>query len=93
MSAFFQDLRARFSRMNHITFHIQGIYDEGELLEPATCKDYLQVRQEGQRQVQRSLKHYNLDTRQQSTASRARWPPTRVTDTAKTGTGCYPVSL
>ncbi|MFH1066812.1 MAG: virulence RhuM family protein, partial [bacterium] len=27
----------------------------------ATCKDYLQVRHEGTRAVQRSLKHYNLD--------------------------------
>lgn len=40
---------------------IQGICDDGELLEPATCKDYLQVRQEGNRQVQRMLKHYSLE--------------------------------
>ena len=45
----------------NITIHLQSIYDEGELREPATCKEYLQVRQEGARQVQRSLKHYNLD--------------------------------
>lgn len=45
----------------NITLHIQGIYDDGELPEPATCKEYLQVRQEGARQVQRSLKHYSLD--------------------------------
>jgi hypothetical protein len=32
-----------------------------ELAEGATCKDYLQVRREGDRDVQRSLKHYNLD--------------------------------
>lgn len=29
--------------------------------EAATCKDYLQVRQEGARQVRRTLKHYDLD--------------------------------
>jgi hypothetical protein len=40
---------------------IQGIYDEDELPGEATCKEYLQVRQEGQRTVQRSLKHYSLD--------------------------------
>jgi hypothetical protein len=45
----------------NITLHIQGIYDDGELPEDATCKEYLQVRQEGARQVQRSLKHYSLD--------------------------------
>src|SRR5437867_2057246 len=45
----------------NITLHLQSIYDEGELLEEATCKDYLQVRSEGKRKVQRSLKHYNLD--------------------------------
>jgi hypothetical protein len=45
----------------NITLHLQGIYDDRELGEAATCKDYLQVRREGNRQVQRSLKHYNLD--------------------------------
>ena len=45
----------------NITLHLQSIYDDGELDEGATCKDYLQVRREGQREVQRSLKHYNLD--------------------------------
>jgi hypothetical protein len=45
----------------NVTLHLQGIYDEGELLEMATCKHYLQVRREGTRRVQRSLKHYNLE--------------------------------
>ena len=45
----------------NVTLHLQGIYDDGEFDEAATCKDYLQVRREGTRQVQRSLKHYNLD--------------------------------
>ena len=44
----------------NITTHISAIYQEGELEEEATCKDYLQVRQEGTRQVKRSLRHYNL---------------------------------
>ena len=44
----------------NITLHIRAIFEEGELEEGATCKDYLQVRQESARQVQRSLKHYNL---------------------------------
>lgn len=45
----------------NITLYIRAIYEEGELIEPVTCKDCLQVRQEGVRQVERSLKHYNLD--------------------------------
>jgi hypothetical protein len=44
----------------NITLHIGAIYQEGELSEGLTCKDYLQVRQEGSRQVSRRLKHYNL---------------------------------
>jgi hypothetical protein len=45
----------------NITLHLRAIYDEGELVEGATCKDYLQVRREGAREVQRSLRHYNLE--------------------------------
>jgi hypothetical protein len=44
----------------NITLHIAAIYREVELSEEATCKEYLQVRQEGSRQVSRTLKHYNL---------------------------------
>ncbi len=45
----------------NITLHIKSIYSEGELHEEATCKEYLQVQLEGNRSVQRSLKHYNLE--------------------------------
>ena len=45
----------------NITMHLQNIFSEGELEETATCKDFLQVRLEGNRQVNRKLKHYNLD--------------------------------
>lgn len=45
----------------NITLHVKAIYAEGELQAAATCKEDLQVRQEGSRQVKRSLKHYNLD--------------------------------
>lgn len=45
----------------NVTQHLRTIYEEGELREEATCKDYLQVRQEGAREVRRNLKHYNLD--------------------------------
>lgn len=45
----------------NITIHIGMIYEEDEIIEAATCKDFLQVRAEGERQVQRSVEHYNLD--------------------------------
>ena len=48
------------SRPN-ITIHINNIYEEGELQPEATRKEYLQVRQEGERSVQRKLEYYNLD--------------------------------
>ena len=44
----------------NITMHLRAIYKEGELDEGATCKEYLQVQQEGNRQVSRSRKLYNL---------------------------------
>jgi hypothetical protein len=45
----------------NITIHIKSIYEEGELNEGATCKEYLQVQTEGRRQVKRLLKHYSLE--------------------------------
>jgi hypothetical protein len=45
----------------NITQHLKGIYDSGELELEATCKDFLQVRTEGNRKVRRRLSHYNLD--------------------------------
>lgn len=45
----------------NITQHTKAIYAEGELTEGATCKELLQVRLEGGRAVNRTLKHYNLD--------------------------------
>ena len=44
----------------NITLHIKSIYKEGELEESATCKEYLQVQEEGKRRVERSLRYYNL---------------------------------
>lgn len=45
----------------NVTLHLKAIFADGELVEEATCKDYLQVRQEGTRAVSRRLRHYNLD--------------------------------
>ena len=46
----------------NINTHLKNIYAEGELFEAATIKEYLIVRQEGRRQVRRSVKHYNIET-------------------------------
>lgn len=45
----------------NITLHIKNIYEEGELEENSTCKNYLQVQTEGNRAVQRNSRHYNLE--------------------------------
>jgi len=44
----------------NITLHLNNIYSEKELSTEATCKDFLQVQKEGERQVQRTRKFYNL---------------------------------
>ncbi len=45
-----------------VSQHIQNIYQEGELHQEETHKKFLSVRQEGVRQVQRTLDFYNLDS-------------------------------
>jgi len=45
----------------NITIHLKNIFEEGELNEAATCKDFLQVGKEGGRMVERNQKFYNLD--------------------------------
>ena len=45
----------------NITIHLKNIFESGELDEMATCKEILQVQQEGERQVSRKQKFYNLD--------------------------------
>ena len=45
----------------NISMHIKSIYEDKELDAVATLKNFLTVRQEGNRQVQRSIVHYNLD--------------------------------
>ena len=58
----------------NITLHIGAIYQEGELCEDSTCKEYLQVRQEGSRQVSRRLKRYNLNVVLAAVGYRVRSP-------------------
>lgn len=45
----------------NITQHVKAIYAEGEADPEATCKSGLQVRQEGGRQVRRTVRHYSLE--------------------------------
>jgi len=44
-----------------ISEHISNIFKEGELKRRGTVRKFRTVRQEGQRQVERELDHYNLD--------------------------------
>lgn len=48
------------SRTN-VVEHIKHIYEEGELEEGATCRNFRQVRMEGSREVVREMPFYNLD--------------------------------
>ncbi len=45
----------------NITMHLKNIFHDNELQKEATCKDFLHVRIEGHREVQRKRKFYNLD--------------------------------
>lgn len=45
----------------NVVEHISNIYAEGELTQEATCREFRQVRTEGNRQVARMLPFYNLD--------------------------------
>lgn len=40
----------------NVTLHIKNLYEEKELEESSTCKDFLQVHQEGTRSVKRNRK-------------------------------------
>ena len=45
----------------NISLHVGNIYQDKELSEEGTRKKFFLVRQEGKRQVQREIDHYNLD--------------------------------
>ncbi len=45
----------------NINMHLKSIYEEGELEEGATIKDFLIVQKEGNREISRKQKFYNLD--------------------------------
>ena len=45
----------------NVTTHIRNIFKDNELDKNATCKEFLQVQQEGKRQVNRYKLFYNLD--------------------------------
>jgi prophage maintenance system killer protein len=45
----------------NVLMHLKNIFNDEELTEEATAKDFLVVRQEGRRQVRRNIQHYNLD--------------------------------
>ena len=46
---------------DNISLHLKSIYAEGELDEKSTTEDFSVVQMEGNRNVNRLIKHYNLD--------------------------------
>ena len=46
---------------NNITMHLQDIYNNNEIEENSTSKEFLLVQKEGNRDVKRNVKYYNLD--------------------------------
>ena len=46
---------------DNVSLHLKNIYKEKELDENITTEDFSVVRQEGNRKVKRTIKHYNLD--------------------------------
>ena len=55
MSELFQTSRT------NVVEHIKHIYEEGELDGISTCRNFRQVRKEGNREVTRQIPYYNLD--------------------------------
>ena len=49
------------SSRTNIVEHIKHIYEEGELDEGSTCRNFRQVQKEGNRNVTRNIPYYNLD--------------------------------
>lgn len=47
--------------IDNIGLHLKNIYSESELDESSTTEDFSVVRKEGNRNVKRQIKHYNLD--------------------------------
>ncbi len=45
----------------NITQHLKNIYAEKEMPQEATCKDFLQVQNEGGRDIERKIKMYSLE--------------------------------
>ncbi len=49
------------SSRTNVVEHIKHIYEEGELDEASTCRNFRQVQKEGNRNVTRNIPYYNLD--------------------------------
>ena len=45
----------------NVSLHVGNVFKEGELEQEATVKEYLTVQKEGERNVSRKVKYYNLD--------------------------------
>ena len=56
----------------NITMHIGNAYKEGELEKESTCKEYLQVQQEGKRSVKRYIRQREIVSEYETLTNRIR---------------------
>jgi hypothetical protein len=49
------------STKQNVALHISNIFEDNELRQDSTVKEYLTVQKEGSREVKRTVLHYNLD--------------------------------
>lgn len=47
--------------IRNVSIHLRNVYDEAELSESQTMKDYFIVQKEGSKEVKRLINFYNLD--------------------------------
>jgi len=47
--------------IENVKIHMKNIFTDGELDKSSTSKEYLLVQKEGERLIERAIKHYNLD--------------------------------
>ena len=79
------------SSRSNVVEHIQHIYEERELDEASTCRNFRQVRKEGNRTVTREMPYYNLDMiislgyriKSRIATQFRRWATERLKDTSK----------
>ena len=84
----------------NITPHLKALCAEGKITPETTCRSYLQVRAEGERQVRRTVKFYNLDAilavgyrNGRSSRPSSRWPRSVLPTILRAMGGVHPLDV